>query len=162
MNVKELLKNKRILAAIAIVLVAVVLLCVILGGNKAEKAVKNYIKYNQEENAEALYKTYPKVIRNYLEDEDMEENTIESLESQCEYFNEIYDDCTFKVLDVSDISEDELDDLKDSMDELVEEIDVDLKLQDGKYVIVKVTDEDGKVSARTFTVLKINGSWIVM
>lgn len=162
MNVKEMLQNKKLLAAIAALLVVVLLICLVASGNKAEKTVNNYIKYMQKENVEKLYKTLPKAIRSYLEDEDYEEDYLEALEAGCESFNDNYDDCKFKVLDVSKMSEDDLEDYEDMFEEMADEMDAKLKVQAGRYVIVKVTDEDGNVMARTYEVLKVNGSWFMV
>lgn len=162
MNVKEMLQNKKLLAAVAALLVVVLLICLVAGGNKAEKTVNNYIKYMQKEKAESLYKTLPKAIRDYMKDEDYEEDVIEALEERCESFNDNNDDSKFKVLDVSEMAEDDLEDYEDIFEEMADEMDVKLKVQNGKYVIVKVVDEDGCVSTRVYDVLKVNGSWFVV
>lgn len=160
MNVKELLQNKKLLAAIAALLVVVLLICLVGGGNKAEKTVNNYIKYMQKEKADKLYKTLPKAMRNYLKEEEEDEDFIEYLEERCESFNDNYDDCKFKVLKVVKMAEDDLEDYQDMMEDIGDEIDAKMKVQAGKYVIVMITDEDGYVSTRVMDVLKINGSWV--
>ncbi len=162
MNVKELLQNKKLLAAVAALLVVVLLFCLVVGGNKAEKTVNNYIKYCQKEKAEKLYKTLPKDIRNYLKEEEEDEDYVETLEELCESFNDSYDDCKFKILDVSKMAEDDLEDYEDVFEDIADEIDKKLKVQAGKYVIVKITDEDGYVSTRKFNVLKVDGAWFVL
>lgn len=161
MNVKELLQNKKLLAAIAALLVVVLLICLVGGGNKAEKTVENYIKYNQKEKAEKLYKTLPRAMRSYLKEEDEEEDFIEYLEENCESFNDYYDDCKFDVLKVVKMAEDDLEDYQDMAEDIADAIDGKFKVQAGKYVVVMVTDEDGYVSTRVYDVLKINGSWVV-
>ncbi len=162
MNVKELLQNKKLLAAIAVVLVAVLLICLIAGGNKAEKAVKTYIKYAQKEEPEKLYKTLPKALRTILEDEKDDDEYIEDLEESCENFTDYYDDCKFEILDVSKMSEDDLEDYQDYYEDIAEEFDAKLNVQAGRYVIFKAIDEDGYVvDVGMYNVLKINGTWCV-
>ncbi len=161
MNVKELLQDKKLLAVIAALLVVVILFCLVVGGNKAEKTVKNYIKYMQDEKAEKLYKTLPKDIRNYLEDEDLEEDALEALEEACENFADMTDDYKFEILDVVKMSEDDLDDYADRFEDISDEIDEKLKVQAGRYVIMKTTDEDGCVDAGVLNVIKVDGSWFV-
>ncbi len=161
MNVKELLQDKKLLAVIAALLVVVILFCLVVGGNKAEKTVNNYIKYMQKEKAEKLYKTLPKDIRNYLKDEDYEEDTIEVFEDMCEAFSDYVDDAKFKILDVEKMSEDDLEEYEDHFEEIADEIDEKLKVQAGRYVIVKTTDEDGNVDASVIDVIKVDGAWFV-
>lgn len=162
MNIKEMLQNKKLLAAVAALLVVVLLICLVAGGNKAEKTVKNYISYMQKEKADKLYKTLPKAIRNYMKEEDYEEDIIEALEEQCETFNDNNDDSKFKVLNVAKMAEDDLEDYEDMFEELADEIDAKLKVQNGKYVVIQVTDEDGYVYAEVVDVLKVNGTWFVV
>ncbi len=160
MNIKELLENKKLLAIIAGVLVLVLVLCLVLGGGGAEKAATNYIKNCQKEKPEKLYSSLPKDIRNYIEDDMDEDDFMDLLEDRCDSFNDSYDDCKFKVLEVGKMSEDSLDYYEDMVENLSDEIDEDLKLQSAKVVIIKVTDEDGGIGAITYSSLKINGTWV--
>ena len=163
--VKKGLDIKRLIPVIAAVLV-VVLLIALLGGNPAEKAVNNYYKAMMKENGEKVYKTLPKTLRNYIkeeidDDDDMEE-FMEGLNEVAEEFADEYEDCKFKVLDVSKVSEDDLEDMEETFEDMADEMDIKLKLQDARQVIVKITDEDGNIEVEQVAVLKVNGSWFVV
>ncbi len=161
MNVKELLQNKRVLAAVAALLVVILLICLVAGGDKAEKTVESFLKNAQKEKPEKIYKTLPKDLRNYLEDEDYEEDVLDMLEEMCESAADNADDQKFKVLKVVKMSEDALEEYEDTFDELGDEIDEKMKVQSGKYVIVMNTDEDGNVDVEVIDVIKVDGSWFV-
>lgn len=161
-TVKELLSNKKVLAALAALLVVVLLIGVFNSVAAPKKAMKNYLTYMQKEKGEKLYKTLPANLRKYLKEEDVDEDCIEYLEDAAESFADYYDDCKFKILDISKMAEDDLEEYEDVFEDLADEIDRRLKVQAGRYAIVKITDEDGYVSVRTYDLLKVNGKWFVV
>ncbi len=171
--------NKKLLSTIAKLLVLVLLFGILAGCSNTEKeekedeeksepaakdaTVSNYYKAVQNEDGEALYRSLPKSLRTMLEDENEDDDVIDYLEELSEYYNDDYgyNKATIKVLDVSNMSEDHLGNWSDEIDHIADYLDVEMSVQDGRYVIVKITDKQGAVSTRVIHTLKIGGTWVV-
>lgn len=172
--------NKGLIAAIIGVVVIIALVIVLLSscGGSPEKTVENYIdaSFNgtgedvyDASNIEAFFDLLVKEGEWDKDDlEDVRENIIDSFDernddNRDDFEDEYGEDWSIDV-EITKTKELKNSDLKDYEEILEEYYDIEVDIEEGYTVKVKITieGEDGDDKERgEFTVLKINGKWVL-
>ena len=176
---KKSKKNMIIgIAAVAIVVaLAIILICVIAGGGKAndpEGVVLGYMEATMDGDIdEMLSYLHDDVVdaiveKQYDGDKDafIEEGE-EAMEGALEMFEEMGLEYSFEVVSVDEPDEDELKDYIEYMDEMLkEEFDIELDIKDAAIVEVEITmsgefmgEEMNETETEEFEVIKIGKKW---
>lgn len=158
-----------VIGVAAAVVLAIVLLCVFLGGGY-KKAINNYIDATYYGNYKAAMKCMPDEYWEYMEDElnvdldDLEDDFEESFENREENLKEEYGKrykVTYKVTDKDVLDNDDLRDIKDELKKFgIKKKDVTKAMEvEIEYTIKGSEDKD--TDDTTLTLVKIGNKWYV-
>ena len=152
-------------AGVALVLV-IVLLFSIFGGNSPEAAAEKFVDAMFEGDAGEIMDLIPDELLEYMADEEdldmdeMEENLQDGLDDMQEYYEEY--DIEYKGCEVKKVKDMKKSQFRDLQDEYEDEF--DMEVEDAKIVKVKVTiEQDGDKDSNTMEiiVIKVGGSYYV-
>lgn len=177
-SIKGLQKNpnfNKIVGISAVAVLALIILIILLStlGAGYKKPIGNWLKAIEDKDPKTAVKTIPEFQYDYLKKQikdsdkydDVEDYFKESLEESLDGLEEDYGKkikLSYKIIDKEKLDDDDLKDIKKDYKERYDEKGVDVSKGYEVDVEVKIKGKDDKDEEDvTFTVVKVNGDWVI-